>query len=254
MMKIAYNAGHILSTPGKRLPKELDPNETREWVLNDRVARFFAQAMGQYGGVELRRLDDPAGVENIDIDVRVALANVWGADFYLSIHHNAAGRVFSGGGVSVFLNAGGGPSEEYARAIYDALVEDTGLRGDRADPIVTGDEQSLYEVRQTNMPAVLVEYGFMDSTADAPVILTEDFARKAGYATARAIARVAGLEGTGMFSDVDETKWYAKEVEAAARLGLMEGVGGGRFEPERPVTRAELAALAVRLYRKMEEA
>lgn len=248
-MKIAYNAGHILSTPGKRLPKELDANETREWVLNDRVARYFAEAMGQYGGVELKRMDDPAGIENIDIDVRVARANVWGADFYLSIHHNAAGRIFSGGGVTVFIDAGGGPSEEYARAIYEEIVADTGLKGDRSDPIVTGDEQSLYEVRATTMPAVLVEYGFMDSTADAPVILTEEYAKKAGYATARAIARVAGLEEGGMFSDVDASKWYADEVEEAAALGLMEGTGGGKFESERPVTRAELAAVAVRLHK-----
>lgn len=251
-MKIAYNAGHILATPGKRMPKELDANETREWVLNDRVARYFAQAMSRYRGVELRRLDDPAGIENIDIDVRVALANVWKADFYLSIHHNAAGRIFDGGGVTVFLDAGGGPSERYARAIYDRVVADTGLRGDRSDPIVTGDEQRLYEVRATDMPAVLVEYGFMDSTADAPVILSEEYARKAGCATARAIAEVAGLEEEErMFTDLDEEKWYYSEVMEAVELGLMEGIGDGTFQPDRPATRAELAAVAVRCYHKM---
>ena len=42
MFKIAYCAGHYRYTAGKRLPKELDKNETREWVLNDRVARYFA--------------------------------------------------------------------------------------------------------------------------------------------------------------------------------------------------------------------
>jgi hypothetical protein len=38
--KIAYCAGHYLGTPGKRVPKALDPNETREWTLNDRVADY----------------------------------------------------------------------------------------------------------------------------------------------------------------------------------------------------------------------
>lgn len=48
------------------------------------------------------------------------------------------------------------------------------------------------------------------------------------------------------FSDVDPDAWYAEAVNEAAWLGIMEGVGGGLFEPERAVTRAELAAVAVR--------
>lgn len=50
------------------------------------------------------------------------------------------------------------------------------------------------------------------------------------------------------FTDVDPGAWYADDVAMAAQLGLMEGVGGGLFEPERAVTRGELAAVAVRLY------
>ena len=257
-MKIAYNAGHILATAGKRLPKELDPGETREWVLNDRVARYFAGEMAAYEGVELRRMDDPAGIEPIDIDVRVARANEWGADFYLSIHHNAAGVIFDGGGVCVYIDAAGGPSEEYARAIYNAVIGATGLKGDRSDPLITAEESPLYETRATKMPAVLVEYGFMDSTADAPVILTEDFARKAGIATARAIAQQAGLkrkedQDMGKFTDVETSAWYAADVEYAAQLGLMLGVSDSTFSPERPVTRAELAAVISRLHKLLTQ-
>ena len=50
------------------------------------------------------------------------------------------------------------------------------------------------------------------------------------------------------FTDVDPGSWYADKVARAAQLGLMEGVGGGLFEPDRPVTRGELAAVAVRLH------
>ena len=177
-MKIAYNAGHILSTAGKRIPKELDAGETREWVLNDRIARYFAREMAAYAGVELRRLDDPLGQKSIDIDARVAQANLWPADFYLSIHHNAAGKIFSGGGVEVYLDAPGGPSEAYARSIYEEVVKATGLKGDRADPIRTGDETPLYETRATAMPAVLVETAFIDNKADSLLLKnsTADFA------------------------------------------------------------------------------
>lgn len=49
------------------------------------------------------------------------------------------------------------------------------------------------------------------------------------------------------FADVPEDTWYAEAVNEAARLGLMEGVGGGLFEPERTITRAEVAQVVVRL-------
>ena len=38
MFKIAIDAGHGLYTAGKRCLKSIDPNETREWVLNSRIA------------------------------------------------------------------------------------------------------------------------------------------------------------------------------------------------------------------------
>ena len=53
------------------------------------------------------------------------------------------------------------------------------------------------------------------------------------------------------FSDVDPGAWYANDVAKAAQLGIMEGVGNGLFEPERAVTRAELAAVVVRLCEKL---
>lgn len=53
------------------------------------------------------------------------------------------------------------------------------------------------------------------------------------------------------FSDVPPDSWCADEINHAAELGLMVGVGDGLFEPDRPVTRGELAAVAVRLAEMM---
>lgn len=257
MFKLAYNAGHIYATPGKRLPKEIDPKETREWVLNDRVARYFAEEMSKYENVELHRMDDPKGVKEIDIEMRVANANTWGADFYLSIHHNAAGKVFSGGGAEVYIDGSGGESEKYAKAIYDALIDATGLKGNRADPLRSAEDGvRLYECRATKMPAVLVECGFMDSTVDAPIILTEDFAKKAGVAIAQAIAKQAGLKlkqsekTSKYFNDVKASDWYADSVDYCRENGLMNGVTDTEFVPDRQVTRAELAVVIARLHKQ----
>lgn len=50
------------------------------------------------------------------------------------------------------------------------------------------------------------------------------------------------------FADVDSDAWYAGEVARAAELGIIQGNGDGTFSPDRPVTRAEAAAMMVRLH------
>ena len=51
---------------------------------------------------------------------------------------------------------------------------------------------------------------------------------------------------TVRFDDVREGAWYAGAVEALASMGIVKGVGGGRFAPERSITRAEFTAMAMR--------
>ncbi len=53
------------------------------------------------------------------------------------------------------------------------------------------------------------------------------------------------------FSDVPQGAWYETAVNYCKNHGLMEGVSGTLFEPERPVTRAEAAALMMRLHKKI---
>lgn len=189
--KIAYCAGHYIGTAGKRLPKELDKNETREWVLNDRIADHFAKAAAEYEGVELLRTDDPTGKKFIDIPERTAKANAWGADLYVDMHHNAAGKIFSGGGVVVYCHPNSSKGKEYQVATYNAIIKAGGLKGNRSDPLL---EKKFDSLTMTKMPAILMEYGFMDSKVDAPVILTDAYSKLVAYATMEGIAKVAELK------------------------------------------------------------
>ena len=48
MFKIALDAGHGLYTAGKRCLKSIDPNETREWSLNSRIAEKVTEKLETY--------------------------------------------------------------------------------------------------------------------------------------------------------------------------------------------------------------
>lgn len=193
MFKLALGAGHGAKTAGKQCHKALDPNETREWWLNDRIADMVEDGLRAYEGVEVLRLDDSDdGADDVALAARIAAANAWGADFYLSIHHNALGELFNGGGTVAFMYPNAGSvTREWRDGLYAALIQHTGLVGNRATPLATANYQVL---RETTMPAVLLELGFMDSRVDVPIILTDDYARKCAKAIVEYIAHRAKLK------------------------------------------------------------
>ncbi len=51
----------------------------------------------------------------------------------------------------------------------------------------------------------------------------------------------------GVFYDVPPDAWYADAVTSLSAAGIMQGVGGGRFAPERTVTRGQLSAILHRI-------
>ena len=189
MSKIAIDAGHGLYTQGKRCLKSLDPNETREWQLNERVARYVLEHLKK-AGHEVIRLDDITGQTDVPLKTRTSAANSWGTDFCVSIHHNAGINGGAGGGVvSIVYLKVGETTKRLQSEIYNHVIERTGLRGNRAEPLAS---MNLHMCRETKMPACLIECGFMDSSTDVPIILTDDFARKCALGIAEGIVAVAG--------------------------------------------------------------
>ena len=51
---------------------------------------------------------------------------------------------------------------------------------------------------------------------------------------------------TTSFTDVPDNRWFSKAVNTLASLGVLKGVGGNRFDPDAPITRAEFTAIAMR--------
>ena len=54
-------------------------------------------------------------------------------------------------------------------------------------------------------------------------------------------------QGEGHFTDVAKDSWYAPSVNAMASLGLVSGVGGGRFAPNATMTQEEFITVLGRL-------
>lgn len=224
MLKIALNAGHCLNTAGKRCMKSIDPNETREWYLNDRICDKVEKLLEEYEGYELRRMDDTTGKQDVSLSMRTNTANNWGADIYISVHHNAGAKGTNAGGIVAYTYTKVGASTvAWQKALYNALIDSTGLKGNRSTPLAAA---NLHECRETKMPAVLLELGFMDSKIDTPIILTEDYATKCACAIVNVLVERGRLE---------------KKVTPADYYRVQVGAFSNRVNAERMLKQLEIA-------------
>lgn len=171
---IALDAGHGLHTPGKRCMKAIDPNETREWYLNDRIADRVQELMAAYDCTVIR-VDDTTGAKDIKLSARTKTANAAGADIYISIHHNAGINGGTGGGTVVYYYSSAAARPLQAQHLYDAVTAQTGMLGKRSRKVI---KHGWYVVKYSKMPAFLLENGFMDSQTDTPIILTPTHAER----------------------------------------------------------------------------
>lgn len=171
---IALDAGHGMYTSGKRCLKSIDPNQTREWYLNDRIMDRVQKLLAGYQCRTIR-VDDTTGAKDISLANRVKTANEAGADAYISMHHNADIKGGTGGGTIVFYYSNSAVRRNQASALYNAIVNRTGLVGNRSQKVI---KKAFHVLKNTKMPAFLVENGFMDSQTDTPIILTAGHAEK----------------------------------------------------------------------------
>ncbi len=171
---IAIDAGHGMQTAGKRCLRSIDPLETREWYLNDRIADMLEARLASYN-CRVLRVGDTTGAKDVPLAARVKTANTAKADVYISIHHNAGLNGRSGGGTVVYYCSTKPQRAKQAQALYNAVTARTGLTGNRSSKVIKKD---YYVIKKTEAPAFLIENGFMDSPTDVPVILSITHAEK----------------------------------------------------------------------------
>lgn len=207
--KVAIGAGHggFGVTPGKRTP-----DGEYEWDFNNKVVLAAIKYLKQYQGVEIMRLDDPSGKTDVPLSTRTNKANTWGADIYVSCHHNANTGVWGDWtGTETFYYVGSAKGKKLAQLIHAKVLKAYGLR-DRG--IKRGNH--LYVIKNTKMPAVLVEGGFMDSRVDINKLRDDGVLDAAGKAIAEGVAKYFGLKKTGGQSKPPKTSKPATKPSKAS--------------------------------------
>ncbi|MFN2490720.1 MAG: N-acetylmuramoyl-L-alanine amidase [Actinomycetota bacterium] len=147
---IVIDPGHGGSDPG-----EVDPRGAHEadlcWDLATRLARQLSAA-----GAHVRFTRSEA--EAPDDSERARRANDLNADLFLSLHLNVHGRA-SAQGASTYYWGGSKAGELLAESVQQRLVG-LGLRDCRAHP------RAYPLLKETRMPAVLVEPAFITNPED----------------------------------------------------------------------------------------
>ena len=144
----------------------------REQDINYAVGTRLAQLLREDGRFEVRTSrnspTDTLGSSNTtSLAARVNAANDWGADYFISIHANASTNP-AANGTEVYVYRQGSVAAGLAQEVLEGIVNRMGTKdnGVRVNP-------SLYVLRRTRMPAILVELGYITNAEDVQK-MTED--------------------------------------------------------------------------------
>ncbi len=218
--RIALDSGHGLYTPGKRCLKSLDPNETREWTLNSRICEKIEEKLKAYTGYELLRVDDRTGATDVSEMERCRRANEFKANIYIAVHHDAGVGGKQGGGITAFVwNGADAELLNKQKILYSNLIKHNGIEGDRAEPLKKTNFNVLV---WSDMEAILVENGFMDSSTDVPIILTDEYAEKTACGYVESLVQFGNLQKKPDECSNEELKSEIKELKSERATLIKE--------------------------------
>lgn len=243
MPTVAIEGGHagFGVTPGKRTPAG-----EYEWDFNNKVVLAAIKYLNEYENVKIVRLDDPTGRTDLSLKARTDKANKAKADILVSIHHNAnTGKWGSWGGTETYHYPGSTTGKRLADIIQPKLCKVYGLtnRGVKS--------ANFHMLRESSMPAVLTEGGFMDSTIDINKLRDDKVLNAAGKAIAEGVAEYLKLKkketpskgASTVPKNNIEGHWAEQELKKAKEKKIINGFPDGTMRPDAPVTRAELAVI-----------
>lgn len=241
MTIIVIDAGHGGTDPGAT------GNGLREKDLTLTIALGVASFLRQTGAdIRLIRSTDTT----LSLSQRTAYANSVGADYYLSIHINA------GGGTGFESYVWNGPVDGKTTQIRDAIHQQVAAHFSSVGLRDRGKKTANFHVlRETRMPACLLECGFIDNATDASHLKKSTFIDGLAKAIGQGVANGLGLKVTPQppaqiskyYVDVVKGMEHAvNHVDSLYEKGIIVGDGKGHFNPKGPVDRLTLAVVVDR--------
>lgn len=166
--KIYIDQGHNFSGVGTGATG----NGMREQNITFHVGYILKQKLGRAFDIKLSRhtLETNIGHDRATaINNRWREANEWGADYFISLHTNAAANPSATGAETFYFRYGSQRSvrsQKLAQVINDTYVQETGLRDRGVKPDTQTAIGSIGVLRHTQMPAILVELAFISANID----------------------------------------------------------------------------------------
>jgi N-acetylmuramoyl-L-alanine amidase len=215
MRKLALDLGHGGSKDGSLGfdPGAIGVGGIRECDLTTLWGNELHQKLISEYEVEVAIMPRINGTRGQRLVARTDATNAWGADLLLSIHFNA----FDGDatGYEDFIYNGHWPTKyqtvDMQRTLHDkvaAVFKRWGL------PDRGAKEANLHMVRESNMPAILVELGFIDNPKDAAEVRDATFRKEVIEAIAEGIAEIMDLKKRGKSPGKETGKLYRVQVGA----------------------------------------
>jgi N-acetylmuramoyl-L-alanine amidase len=244
MVNLVLDAGHAGYgvTKGKRTP-----DGEYEWDFNNKQLLACQRYLSNYEGINILRVDDPAGKRDVPLEERTDRSNRFGADAYVSFHNNALDDEWDNHqGMETFSYTGSNPNSEKLQAcIHKHLIKAT-QNTDRGMK-----EANFHVLRETkNCAAVLCETFFMDSIYDIKKLRDDNYLKATGEAIAKGIIECYELKRKENVK-VTEQKLTPSQIEVqkeAVRLGITDGKN-----PLREVNQMYVWSAMIPLARKVEE-
>ena len=220
---VFLNPGHGGSDPGACANgfKEKDLNLTITLACRDELKRHGVN-------VVMGRDKD---VDRTSKQI-IKACNSSGAELAIDIHNNAGG----GDGAEIYYYSGGGTSKTLAQNILNCIVAiGQNSRGIKTRKGSNGSEY-YYFIRETSMPAVIVECAFVDNRTDMNVLDTTAEQKQMGVAVAKGILKTLGIAykpNTGTSKPAETPakpttstfKSYLVKITASNGVNIRKGAG-----------------------------
>ncbi len=175
---VVIDPGHGGNQAGARWDSILEKDITLSISL--KVAERLAQ---EGASVLMTRAEDTT----IGLYERTAMANRSNAHFFISIHCDSNPRPNSASGTTVYFHKEDADSRALAQAILNEIVKVSGIpsRGVRSDSTLYSN--GLAVLRTSQMPAVLIEVGFLNHSFDRAKLVDPKFQERVAEAIVRGL-------------------------------------------------------------------